>query len=72
MQRLKSLLTALCDRWRADQPPPADPTWPTGVTDVPGTVVDVIVGRGYHRVVIVRDEGGNYRLQTQAWAPDWG
>ena len=59
--------------WFDDPPPPApDPTWPTHVNDVAGAVVDVVVGQGWHRVVIIRDDTGVYRLQAQAWAPDWG
>ena len=37
-----------------------------------GAVVDVVVGQGWHRVLIIRDDTGVYRLQAQAWAPDWG
>ena len=83
MNRLKALIAAWRDRspkgaggtarWFGDPPPPApDPTWPTQVSDVPGAVVDVVVGEGWHRVVIIRDDTGVYRLQAQAWAPDWG
>jgi hypothetical protein len=32
----------------------------------------VLVGRGYHRIVIICGTDGLYRLQSQAWAPDWG
>lgn len=83
MNRLKALIAAWRDRsskrvgettgWLDDPPPPApDPTWPTHVSDVAGTVVDVVVGQGWRRVVIIRDDTGVYRLQAQAWAPDWG
>src|SRR5690349_8691265 len=58
--------------WFDDPPPAPDPTWPTHVTDVAGAVVDVVVGQGWHRVVIICDDTGVYRLQAQAWAPDWG
>jgi hypothetical protein len=71
--RLRTLLTEWRDRWFTDQPPPPpDQSWPTQISDLAGDVVDVVVGRGYHRIVIVRDEAGLYRLQAQTWAPDWG
>ena len=73
MNRLKNLLTRWRERWYRDQPPPPpDLRWPAQVRDLDGEVVDVVVGQGWHRLVIVRDATGLFRLQLQAWAPDWG
>ena len=53
-------------------PPRPDPVWPTEVDGRGETVVDIVPGSGWHRIVITRDHAGVYRLQLQAWAADWG